>query len=139
VALKPASGGSGGGGTNGNITVTPLGKQIRAGARFDAVLKVTSVPSGGSPNLTVYFQHSADDGQTWQDYACISTSSTGTTYIPVSTIVAGASSSLAAITDGALTPNTAMQGPVGDRMRIKFSTTAGTSGFFMFQALIHAH
>jgi hypothetical protein len=109
------------------------------GERFDAVLKVTSAPSGGSPNLTVYFQHSADDGQTWQDFACISTSSVGTTYLPVSTVASGPTGSLAAVQDGTLTANTAVQGPLGDRIRVKFSSTAGTSGFFMFQPFIHTH
>src|SRR5262249_53224820 len=44
AAIQP--GGGGGGATNGNITVTPLGKKVQVGPRFDAVLKVTSAPSG---------------------------------------------------------------------------------------------
>jgi hypothetical protein len=118
------------------LSTEPLGTQIRLGSNFDAVLKVTSAPSGGSPNLTVYFQHSADDGMTWQDFACVSTASVGTTVIPVSAIATG-SASVAAIRDGALSANTAVQGPIGDRLRVKFSAVGGNSGFFMFQTFIY--
>jgi hypothetical protein len=38
--------------------------------------------------------------------------------------------------DAALDGNVAVQGPVGDRIRIKFSSVAGTSGFWMFQPFI---
>jgi hypothetical protein len=118
------------------ISTEPQGKRLCVGNNFDAVLKVTSAPSGGSPNLTVYFQSSSDDGETWNDFVCASVSSAGTTIIPVSTIAAG-STSPAVIKDGSLAANTVVQGPVGNWMRIKYSSTGGTSGFFTFQAFIY--
>ena len=67
----------------------PTGKQIRLPANYAAVLKVTNAPTGGNPSLNLWFQHSADDGQTWQDFACVNTTTTGTYYIPISTVASG--------------------------------------------------
>jgi len=74
---------------SGSFSPHPLGKQIRLPAKFLPVLKVTSAPSGGSPSLSVWFQCSADDGQTWQDFACVNATTTGTYYVPISTIASG--------------------------------------------------
>ena len=68
------------------MTPAPTGTQIRLPCNLEAVLKVTSAPSGGSPKLNVWFQSSADNGLTWQDFACVTTSTTGTYYFPLSTV-----------------------------------------------------
>jgi hypothetical protein len=117
----------------------PLGTQVRIGARSVLVLKVNSAPTGGSgQTLDVYFQNSADDGQTWQDFAEIHATATGTFYIPVSAIAAGPTSSLAVIQDGAKSNNTANQGPIGDRVRTKFNANlgTGTSGIWSYHAFV---
>src|SRR5438874_2033794 len=49
------------------VAPVPLGTQLRVGARLVNVLKITSASGAGT--LDVYFQHSADDGQTWCDFA----------------------------------------------------------------------
>ena len=117
------------------VAPVPLGTQIRVGARLVGVLKVNTNGSAGT--LTVYFQHSADDGQTWCDFAAPqSSNATGTWYIPLSTIAAGPTSSLAAIQDGAMTANTAQQGPIGDRLRIKYTVAGGPSAPWNFQAFV---
>ena len=102
------------------VAPVPLGTQIRVGTRLVDVLKVMSAASGGT--LDVYFQHSADDGQTWCDFAHVqqTAGSASTYYMPISTIAAGGSS-VSAIQDGSSSANTATQGPVGDRLRIKYS------------------
>src|SRR5207245_2329138 len=65
------------------VAPVPLGTQIRVGARLVSVLKITSASGAGT--LDVYFQHSADDGQTWSDFAEVhSAAAAGTYYIPIS-------------------------------------------------------
>src|SRR5262245_31183514 len=44
------------------VAPVPLGTQIRVGARLVGVLRICSAAGAGT--LDVYFQHSADDGQT---------------------------------------------------------------------------
>jgi hypothetical protein len=117
------------------VAPVPLGTQLRVGARLVGVLKVTT--AGGAGNLDVYFQHSCDDGQTWADFSHVqqSAGSATTYYIPVSTIAAG-STSVAAIQDGAMTANTTTQGPLGDRLRIKYTVSSLTGGPWNFQAFV---
>jgi hypothetical protein len=117
------------------VAPVPLGTQLRVGARLVGVLKVTSASSSGT--LDVYFQHSADDGQTWCDFAHVQqTAGSATTYyVPVSTIAAG-STTVSAINDGALGANVAVQGPIGDRLRIKYSVGSIGTGPWNFQAFV---
>ena len=75
--------------TSATIAPDPKGKPLRLPCNCEAVLKVTSAPSGGSPQLNVWYQHSADEGQTWQDWACVNATGTGTYYVPLSTVVSG--------------------------------------------------
>jgi hypothetical protein len=118
-----------------SVAPVPLGTQIRVGARLINVLKVSN--AGGAGTLTVYFQYSADDGQTWNDFAAPqSSNSAGTWYVPVSTIVAGPTSALASVSDGALTANTAVQGPIGDRLRIKYTVAGNPTTPWSFQAFV---
>ena len=120
------------------VAPVPLGTQIRVASRLVGVLKVTSAAGSGSV-LDVYFQHSSDDGQTWCDFAhAQQTAGSATTYyIPVSTIAAGATS-VSAIQDGSLTSGAGslVQGPVGDRLRIKYSVSSFTGGPWNFQAFV---
>lgn len=116
----------------------PLGTQVRLGSRSVLVLKITSAPTGGSgQTLDVYFQYSADDRQTWNDFAEVHATGAGTYYIPVSAIIAG-STSVGAISDGALGNNTAKQGPLGNLLRTKFTCNlgTGTTGMWAYQAYI---
>ncbi len=120
--------------------VAPLqvGKSIKAFSRLLGVTKVTANPTGGSgATLDVYYQFSADDGMTWQDFAHIQVSqTTGTYLVPVSVITAGPTT-VPTISDGALAANTIVQGPLGDKLRIKFSASFGTStGNWSFQSFV---
>ena len=116
----------------------PLGTQVRLSMRSLLVLKITSAPTGGSgQTLDVYFQHSDDDRQTWNDCAEVHATGTGTYYIPLSAIAAG-STSVSAISDGALSSNTTIQGPLGNLLRTKFTCAlgTGTSGMWAYQAYV---
>ncbi len=119
------------------IAPIPLGKAVKAFQRLLGFVKVTAAPTGGSGQLLdVYYQYSVDNGMTWQDFAHLQVSATGTWYIPVSVITAG-STSVPTPNDGTLGANTIVQGPIGDMMRIKYSTGYGTStGNWTFQAFV---
>jgi hypothetical protein len=116
----------------------PLGTGVGLDARSVLVLKVMSAPTGGSgQTLDVYFQSSSDDRQSWNDFAEVHATATGTYYIPVSAIAVG-STSVAAVSDGSLSTNTAIQGPIGNMLRTKFSCNlgTGTTGMWAYQAYV---
>ena len=120
------------------VAPIPVGKSIKTFQRQLGLLKVLANPTGGSgATLDVWFQFSADDGMTWQDYANVHVAqTTGSYLIPVSVVTAGPTS-VPGISDGALAANTIVQGPLGDKLRIKYSTAMGTStGNWTFQAFV---
>lgn len=91
------------------------------------VLKVTGVPSGGAPTLNVYVQASPDGGTIWQDVASFQfTTAAAIRTFQLSQVASPGTATLAA-SDGALTTNTSVQGPFGDRVRAKYVFAAGGS------------
>ena len=98
-----------------------------------AVLNLTAVPTGGTPTLDVYIQSSADAGVTWRDIAHTQFTATAVArYVPISGEAAGSTSVLAA-SDGQLAGETVVQGPWGDRLRVKYVFAAGgSSGSYTF-------
>jgi len=122
-----------------------LGKQIHAHATVVAVLELLNIPSGGSGQLLdVYFQHSCDDGQTWCDFGHVQTDGTGLGMFSrwsycIGLWEPGPTTGLAPITDGTLPANTGIQGPIGDRLRIKYSANLGTgnTGPWMFHTYVY--
>lgn len=117
------------------IAPLPLGKSVKIFQRLMGLLKVTAAPTGGSGQLLdVYYQYSADDGMTWQDFAHVQVSATGTWFVPVSVVTAGPTT-VPTLNDGSLGTNSIVQGPLGEKIRIKYSTAYGTStGNWTFQA-----
>jgi hypothetical protein len=123
--------------------------RINQFARLVAVVNVLKAPSPFEGQyLNVYFQSSSDDGQSWTDFACVShnnTSSPGgatapaTFYVPLST-VAGGPTALGTLSDGSLANGTNVQGPIGDRIRIKYYAWFGgptpATGTYAFQAYL---
>lgn len=82
--------------------------------------------SGGT-SCTVYIQTSLDQGTTWFDVACFAFATAGLTRVmnlsaltPITTP--------AAPTDGALTDDTALDGPLGDRFRAKVISVGTYAG-----------
>lgn len=89
-------------------------------------LNASAVPSGGTPALAVYLQ-TTFDGTTWQDIASYAFAGTiAKRYLNISTVAAGGTATRAP-SDGALTNDTVVQGPFGDRLRVKYKFTAGGS------------
>lgn len=89
------------------------------------LLDCTGAPSGGTPTLDVYVQASVD-GVRWQDVAAYRFTAIATRYVQLSQIAAGGTASRAP-SDGALTNDTVVQGPFGDRLRVKYKFAQGGS------------
>src|SRR5438128_12518990 len=112
-----------------------LGIEVHPFKSLVFVLRNPTVPSGGSPSLDVIFQHSCDGGQTWSDIAHpqVTTVAQGY-YFNLSTIAAGPTS-VAPIVDGTSPVNYFVNGPVGNRIRVKYKTApGGSTGSYTFQA-----
>jgi hypothetical protein len=92
------------------------------------LVSVTGVPVGGAPTLDVYIQASPDGGTTWRDFAHTAqiTTSNVNQFVQLTGQAAGATTGLAA-SDAALAANTVVQGPWGDRLRVKYVFVAGGS------------
>lgn len=81
----------------------------------------------GGTNVTAYVQTSFDQGVTWVDIACFQfTTAAATRISSVRTVTAVAANYTP--TDGALTANTIKDGLLGDRVRVKYTTTGTYSG-----------
>jgi hypothetical protein len=100
-------------------------------------LNLSAVPSGGAPTLDLYLQSSADGGTTWRDHAHFQfTTSALHKFWQISGEAAGSAASLAA-SDAALAGDTVVQGPWGDRLRLKWVFAAGgSSGSYMLGAFL---
>jgi hypothetical protein len=86
----------------------------------------TYVGTGGT-NATAYVQTSLDEGQTWADIMSFQfTTATASKVSAVSTAVALTAATTT--TDGALTANTIVNGLLGDRVRVKYTTTGTYAG-----------
>lgn len=90
-------------------------------------LNCSAVPSGGAPTLDVYLQTSSDTGTTWRDIAHTQfTTSALKRFIAIAGQVTAGTAIIAA-SDAALSGETIVQGPWGDRLRIKYAFAAGGS------------
>jgi hypothetical protein len=101
------------------------------GSGFDYIFvefSVTAVPVGGAPTLDLYLQTSCDGGTTWRDiaHAAQFTTAVVNTFAQISGLMTGAAAFLAA-SDAALAANSTVQGPFGDRLRVKWVFAAGGS------------
>ncbi len=106
-----------------DVTTTPL---LGAGIR-DIVAQCTFVYGSGGTGADFYLQTSFDGGTTWTDIQCFSFTTTSATKFQVikSPIAVAANQ---AIQDGALTANSILDGVMGDRLRVKYSTTGTYAG-----------
>jgi hypothetical protein len=127
---------------------SPLGVKVDVHSKLTGVVTVLSAPTPSNGQvLDVIFQSSCDDGQTWNDFAHVQLggTNTGTFYVPISAIAAG-STTVGVINDGPagsaniLSGNVAVQGPVGNRIRVRYYAWFGmpgtTSGTYTFQAYL---
>lgn len=91
------------------------------GMKYVAAQAIFVRGSGGS-TAKFYLQTSLDGGTTWTDIACWSfTTSSSTKFHVVKAVIAVSANQ--SIQDAALTANTILDGVLGDRLRIKYTTT----------------
>jgi hypothetical protein len=134
----------------GNVPAAPdpLGIRIPQCENAIAVVKIQSMPTPFQGQfLNVHFQSSADDGQTWNDFAIVTFGGAGasapaTYYVPISLISPG-SPAVSAIIDGDTNAgdwNKAAQGPLGNLVRVKYFAWFGgptpATGVYSFQAYL---
>jgi hypothetical protein len=121
----------------------PLGVQVRPATSLIGVVKVTSVPTGGSgQSLNVFLEQSCDGGQSWS--SLVGTpyiTSTGTFYAPISLVAPptfGVYFAGKGVFGGFLGGDS--PGPIGDRIRVKYQMNPGTGavGQWSFQAYVLA-
>lgn len=107
--------------------VTPDGEFSRGFDRVESLtLHATFTYGSGGTNATAYVQTSLDGGASWVDIACFqfTTSSAKRAYH----LTAAAVTSIATPSEGSLAANTAVNGLLGDRYRVKLTTTGTYAG-----------
>lgn len=112
------------------IGASGAGEAVAALGRYGAlfgVMNVTAVPTGGAPTLNVYVQATPDGGTTWQDVASFQFTGSAAKRVFALAALVTPGTSLLATSDGALASGTQVQGPYGDRLRVKYVFAAGGS------------
>jgi len=99
---------------------------IREPGPVNLTIQAKFVYGSGGTNTTAYVQTSLDDGATWIDIYAFQATTASLTRI-VNLTSGTAVTSPATPTDGSLTANTAVNGIIGNRIRVKYVTT-GTYG-----------
>lgn len=97
---------------------------LAAGLRALALQAHFQYGSGGT-STKAWVQTSVDGGTTWVDVACFAFATAAGR--KVAAVHALASQTPVDASDGALADNTVLNGPLGDRLRVKLTTT-GTYG-----------
>lgn len=93
-----------------------------------AVSLMFQYTSGGGADLVkAYVQTSLDQGSTWVDIACV-TFGTASKTVVLNFSALTPKISQVTPTDGALADNTAIDGVLGDRVRVKLKTTGAAYG-----------
>lgn len=87
-----------------------------------ANIQIKLAYGSGGTTVKVYVQTSLDQGATWVDVACCAfTTASGTKVINLSGLTA--KTTAATPSDGAMTDDTALDGVLGDRFRVKITST----------------
>lgn len=87
-----------------------------------ANIQIKLAYGSGGTNLKVYVQTSLDQGATWVDVACaVFTTASATKVINLSGLTP--KTTAATPSDGAMTDDTALDGVLGDRFRVKITST----------------
>ncbi len=101
-------------------------------------VSVGAVPTGGSPTLDVWLQHSVDQGTTWRDLAhsIQFNGANNTSYFASISGFAAGSAAILAASDASIAANTVVQGPYGDQLRMRWVFVAGNSGGYVLSGYI---
>lgn len=116
----------------GDITITAAGTQTATAVEeLDGMLAATisarlAYGSGGT-SVKAYVQTSLDQGTTWVDIACMTWTTSGSTKI-VNLSGLTPKTTAATPTDGALSDDSAVDGILGDRLRLKVVSVGTYAG-----------
>jgi hypothetical protein len=124
-------------GSTGLTAPRARGVNVRLNKRLMCVVQCQSLTVSGQ--LVVYFQSSADDGQTWQDFAAVPVNGGGTFFAAVSFGPDAAwPTTVPTNTDGTLANYHINQWGIGPRIRAKYTLSWGINqpGVAVFQAYV---
>lgn len=107
-----------------NQTSTPI--LYLAGMKYLAVQAVFNYGSGGT-DLTLHVQTSLDEGTTWVDVMAFNFTTSAATKISAVHVNTALGAAITP-TDGTLTDNTILNGLLGDRLRVKYTSTGTYAG-----------
>ena len=107
----------------------PLARLAQGAQKYILAQAKFSGYGAGGTNVTAYLQTSLDAGVTWIDIMSFQFTTANATKVSK----VGLATALAAgvtPTDGALTANTILDGVIGDRLRVKYTTTGTYTGTY---------
>jgi len=109
--------------------VMPLARLAQESQKYILAQAKFSGYGAGGTNVTAYLQTSLDAGVTWIDVMSFQFTTANATKVSK---VGLATALAAAVTpgDGALTVNTILDGVIGDRLRVKYTTTGTYTGTY---------
>ena len=102
-----------------------------------ASVQIKLAYGSGGTTLKVYVQTTLDQGATWVDVSCSAfTTASATKVINLSGLTP--KTTAATPTDGAMTDDTALDGVLGDRWRVKVTSTGTYAGSTTLSVRLHA-
>ena len=105
--------------------------QFKFNAAFPKVLTVQAnfVYGSGGTTVKAWIQTSVDDGASWMDVICFAlTTASGKRVAQVNNFVAITGAAVVTPTDATLADNTILNGVLGNRMRVKITSTGTYAG-----------
>lgn len=126
----------------GDISVTTAGTQVGDAVvglkgMLSALLQLRFAWGSGGTNVKVYVQSSADDGTTWYDVACV-LFATATEVALLNLSALTPKTTQVVPTDGTLADDTAVDGLIADRLRLKVVSTGTYAGSTLLSARLIA-
>lgn len=116
----------------GDISITTAGTQTATAVEdldgmLAAAIQVRLAYGSGGTSIKVYVQTSLDQGTTWVDIACVAlTTASAVKIVNLSALTA--KTTAATPTDGALSDDSAVDGILGDRLRVKVVSVGTYAG-----------
>lgn len=128
--------------TLGDVNITAAGTQITdvidgLDGMLAALLQLRFAYGSGGTAVKVYAQSSADDGTTWYDVACVVFGTASETELLNLSALTPKTTQVVP-TDGTLADDTAVDGIIADRMRLKIVSTGTYAGNTLLSARLIA-
>lgn len=126
----------------GDVNITAAGTQVTDAVEgldgmLSALLQLRFAYGSGGTAVKVYVQSSADDATTWYDVACVVFNTASETELLNLSALTPKTTQVAP-TDGTLTDDTAVDGLIADRLRLKIISTGTYAGNTLLSARLIA-